>query len=32
MSFKVNARVLRHVLVDGSALIDLKVDGKTLSR
>src|SRR5215218_4874746 len=30
ISFKVNARVLRHVLVDGSALIDLKVDGKTL--
>jgi large subunit ribosomal protein L25 len=30
VSFKVNARVLRHVLVDGSALIDLKVDGKTL--
>jgi large subunit ribosomal protein L25 len=29
-SFKVNARVLRHVLVDGSALIDLKLDGKTL--
>jgi large subunit ribosomal protein L25 len=29
-SFKVDARVLRHVLVDGSALIDLKVDGKTL--
>ena len=29
-SFKVNARALRHVLVDGSALIDLKVDGKTL--
>ena len=29
-SFKVNARTLRHVLVDGSALIDLKVDGKTL--
>jgi large subunit ribosomal protein L25 len=29
-SFKVNARVLRHVLIDGSALIDLKVDGKTL--
>jgi large subunit ribosomal protein L25 len=30
VSFKVNARVLRHVLVDGSALIDLKVDGRTL--
>src|SRR4051794_39946702 len=30
VSFKVNARELRHVLVDGSALIDLKVDGKTL--
>ena len=30
VSFKVNARVLRHVLIDGSALIDLKVDGKTL--
>src|SRR3954463_11175832 len=30
VSFKVNARSLRHVLVDGSALIDLKVDGKTL--
>jgi large subunit ribosomal protein L25 len=29
-SFKVNARTLRHVLIDGSALIDLKVDGKTL--
>jgi large subunit ribosomal protein L25 len=29
-SFKVDARVLRHVLIDGSALIDLKVDGKTL--
>jgi large subunit ribosomal protein L25 len=29
-SFKVDARVLRHVLVDGSALIDLKVDDKTL--
>jgi large subunit ribosomal protein L25 len=29
-SFKVDARVLRHVLVDGSALIDLNVDGKTL--
>jgi large subunit ribosomal protein L25 len=29
-SFKVEARALRHVLVDGSALIDLKVDGKTL--
>ena len=25
-----DARVLRQVLVDGSALIDLKVDGKTL--
>ena len=30
VSFKVNGRDLRHVLVDGSALIDLKVDGKTL--
>jgi len=30
VSFKVNGRVLRTVLVDGSALIDLKVDGKTL--
>ena len=29
VSFKVNARELRHVLVDGSALIDLKVDGQT---
>jgi large subunit ribosomal protein L25 len=28
-SFKVNALTLRHVLVDGSALIDLKVDGAT---
>jgi large subunit ribosomal protein L25 len=28
-SFKVNSRTLRQVLVDGSALIDLKVDGKT---
>ena len=28
-SFKVNARTLRQVLVDGSALIDLKVGGKT---
>jgi large subunit ribosomal protein L25 len=28
-SFKVNSRALRQVLVDGSALIDLKVDGKT---
>jgi large subunit ribosomal protein L25 len=27
MSFKVDARVLRQVLVDGSALIDLKIDG-----
>lgn len=26
-SFKVDARVLRQVLVDGSALIDLKIDG-----
>ena len=30
VSFKVGARELRQVLVDGSALIDLKVDGKTL--
>src|SRR5829696_10300013 len=30
VSFKVDARVLRQTLVDGSALIDLKVDGKTL--
>jgi large subunit ribosomal protein L25 len=30
VSFKVNARVLRQVLVDGSALIDLQVDGKKL--
>src|SRR3954449_5124195 len=30
VSFKVNSRVLRTVLVEGSALIDLKVDGKTL--
>jgi large subunit ribosomal protein L25 len=30
VSFKVDSRVLRTVLVDGSALIDLKVDGKTL--
>src|SRR5215217_988172 len=30
VSFKVDARELRQVLVDGSALIDLKVDGKTL--
>jgi large subunit ribosomal protein L25 len=29
MSFKVNSRVLRTVLVDGSALIDLKVNGGT---
>jgi large subunit ribosomal protein L25 len=29
VSFKVDARVLRQVLVDGSALIDLKVGGKT---
>ena len=29
-SFKVDARVLRQVLVDGSALIDLKVGSKTL--
>src|SRR5215208_2885630 len=29
MTFKVNSRTLRHVLVDGSALIDLKVNGKT---
>jgi large subunit ribosomal protein L25 len=28
VSFKVNARALRQVLVDGSALIDLQVDGK----
>ena len=28
-SFKVNSRMLRQVLVDGSALIDLKVGGKT---
>jgi large subunit ribosomal protein L25 len=28
VSFKVDARVLRQALVDGSALIDLKVDGK----
>ncbi|MEA2400423.1 MAG: large subunit ribosomal protein, partial [Thermoleophilaceae bacterium] len=28
-SFKVDARELRHVLVDGSALIDLKIEGKT---
>ena len=28
-TFKVNSRTLRHVLVDGSALIDLKVNGKT---
>jgi large subunit ribosomal protein L25 len=28
-SFKVNALALRHVLVDGAALIDLKVGGKT---
>jgi large subunit ribosomal protein L25 len=28
-SFKVNSRTLRQVLVDGSALIDLKVGGKT---
>ena len=28
-SFKVNARVLRQVMVGGSALIDLKVGGKT---
>jgi large subunit ribosomal protein L25 len=28
-SFKVNALTLRHVLVDGSALIDFKVDGTT---
>ena len=28
-SFKVNALTLRHVLVDGAALIDLKVGGKT---
>jgi large subunit ribosomal protein L25 len=30
VSFKVDSRVLRQVLVDGSALIDLKVDGRTL--
>jgi large subunit ribosomal protein L25 len=30
VSFKVNARTLRHVLVDGSALIDLQVEGKKL--
>jgi large subunit ribosomal protein L25 len=30
VSFKVDARVLRQVLVDGSALIDLEVGGKTL--
>jgi large subunit ribosomal protein L25 len=29
VSFKVDARVLRQVLVDGSALIDLEVGGKT---
>ena len=29
VSFKVDARVLRQVLVDGSALIDLQVAGKT---
>jgi large subunit ribosomal protein L25 len=29
VSFKVDSRVLRHVLVDGSALIDLQVGGKT---
>ncbi len=28
-SFKVDYRVLRQVLVDGSALIDLKIEGKT---
>ena len=28
-SFKVDSRALRHVLVDGSALIDLEVAGKT---
>jgi large subunit ribosomal protein L25 len=28
VSFKVDARALRHVLVDGSALIDLEVGGK----
>jgi large subunit ribosomal protein L25 len=28
-SFKVNSRTLRQLLVDGSALFDLKVDGKT---
>jgi large subunit ribosomal protein L25 len=30
LSFKVDSRVLRQVLVDGSALIDLEVAGKTL--
>jgi large subunit ribosomal protein L25 len=30
VSFKVDARTLRHVLVDGSALIDLQVDSKKL--
>jgi large subunit ribosomal protein L25 len=30
VSFKVDSRALRHVLVDGSALIDLEVGGKTL--
>ncbi len=30
LSFQVDARVLRHVLVDGSALIDLDLGGKTL--
>jgi large subunit ribosomal protein L25 len=30
VSFKVDSRVLRQVLVDGSALIDLEVGGKTL--
>jgi large subunit ribosomal protein L25 len=30
LSFKVDSRVLRQVLVDGSALIDLEVGGKTL--
>ena len=29
VSFKVDSRVLRQVLVDGSALIDLEVDGQT---
>jgi large subunit ribosomal protein L25 len=29
VSFKVDSRALRHVLVDGSALIDLEVGGKT---